>query len=188
MDIERRYRPFAEFRADEEKATVRGHAATFNDVYDLGMFEERIAPGAFDDVLDHDVRALFNHDSNHVLGRTKSGTLRLSVDERGLYSEIDLPDSATTLREAIARGDVDQMSFGFTVAEDEWETLDAESGKELRTIKKIGRLLDVSAVTFPANPNTDVALRSLELHKQAKEPELTKDPHAARKLELASKD
>lgn len=183
--LERRFVPFAEFRADEEKPTIRGHAATFNDVYDLGFFDERIAPGAFDNVLDNDVRALFNHDSNHVLGRTKSGTLRLSVDEVGLFSEIDLPESATMLREAIERGDVDQMSFGFTVKRDSWEVTDEESGRELRTIEEIGRLFDVSPVTFPANPNTDVALRSMEAAKAERAP-ATEDSEAvaAREVQL----
>ena len=185
MEIERRYRPFAEFRAEDEGKLV-GHAATFNDTYDLGPFEERIAPGAFDGVLDNDVRALFNHDPNHVLGRTKSGTLKLSVDKRGLVTEIALPDSATSLREAIARGDIDQMSFGFTVAKDSWETLDEETGRELRTIEEIGKLYDVSPVTFPANPNTDVALRSRD--KVEEKPKPKPDPLAKHKLELAAKD
>lgn len=164
---ERRFVPFAEFRAnDDDVATLRGHAATFGDVYDLGSFDERIAPGAFDNVLADDVRALFNHDPNHVLGRTKSGTLKLSVDKRGLYTEITMPESATALREAIKRGDIDQMSFGFTVKRDSWER-EEKGGRELRTIEEIGRLFDVSPVTFPANPNTDVALRSLEEFRSA---------------------
>jgi HK97 family phage prohead protease len=170
--VEFRYRPAAEFRADSEgeSMTLRGHAATFGDVYDLGPFDERFAAGAFDDVLTDDVRALWNHDANTVLGRTKSGTLRLSVDERGLMTEIDLPESAMALREAIARGDVDQMSHGFTVEKDTWETTDKETGRELRTIEKVGTLYDVSPVTFPANPNTDVALRSLGLAKDDRTP------------------
>ena len=193
MTIERRFVPFTEFRADQEKATIRGHASTFDDVYNLGPFDERIAAGAFDDVLGDDVRALWNHDQNHVLGRTKSGTLRISVDERGLYSEIDLPDSAMALREAIARGDVDQMSFGFTVEADEWVEVE---GRDLRTITKVGRLFDVSPVTFPANPNTDVAIRSLEEWRKvtkAPEPEADEveqvDPLAIhrKQLELAGK-
>ena len=169
MNIERRFVPFAEFRADEKTATIRGHPATFDDTYDLGPFDERIAPGAFDNVMSDDVRALFNHDANQILGRTKTGTLRLSLDKVGLFSEIDLPESATTLREAIARGDIDQMSFGFSVKRDTWEVLDEESGRELRTIEEVGRLFDVSPVTFPANPNTDVALRSLEEFRNGQE-------------------
>lgn len=170
--VEFRYRPAAEFRADSEGdgMTLRGHAATFGDIYDLGPFDERFAPGAFDDVLTDDVRALWNHDANTVLGRTKSGTLRLSIDERGLMTEIDLPESAAALREAIARGDVDQMSHGFTVEKDTWETTNKETGRELRTIEKVGKLYDVSPVTFPANPNTDVALRSLEGAKEERTP------------------
>lgn len=190
MEMERRFTPFKEFR--KESGTIAGHAATFNDWYDLGMFEERIAPGAFDDVLDDDVRALFNHDSNHVLGRTKSGTLRISVDGQGLMSEIDMPESATMLREAIERGDIDQMSFGFTVREDTWETPEDGDGKERRTITKIDRLFDVSPVTFPANPNTDVALRSLEEWRDKEEDDghttdntPVKDPQAKNKLRLA---
>lgn len=173
MERETRYVPFTEFRADDDdgKATIRGHAATFGDIYNLGSFDERIAPGAFDGVMDDDVRALFNHDSNHVLGRTKSGTLRLSITERGLMTEIDLPESAVALREAVERGDVDQMSFGFTVKRDTWETLN-EEGRELRTIEEIGRLFDVSPVTYPANPNTDVAMRSLEAAQQERAPEV----------------
>lgn len=184
MEIERRFVPFAEFREDDEKKTIRGHAATFGDVYNLGMFDERIAPGAFDGVMDDDVRALFNHDSNFVLGRTKAGTLRMSIDERGLMTEIDLPESATAIREAVARGDVDQMSFGFTVKRDSWEVLD--EGRELRTIEEIGRLYDVSPVTFPANPNTDVALRSRDA---ALEPVVRRDPQSinAARLRMTEK-
>ncbi len=163
--MERRSRP-VEFRAENRK--LRGYAATFGDVYDLGMFEERIAPGAFDNVLGGDTRALYNHDPNHVLGRTTAGTLRLSVDERGLFSEIDPPESAAGLLESVQRGDIDQMSFGFVVERDEWQT--REDGKDLRTILDVRRLLDVSLVTYPANPNTDVALRSLEEYRAAHEP------------------
>lgn len=167
MDMERRYCPFAsEFRADGDGSTIKGHFTTFNDRYDLGMFEETIAPGALDGVLGDDVRALFNHDPNQVLGRTSAGTLRLSVDKRGGFSEIDLPASATMLREAIERGDVTEMSFGFTVKKDQWETLDEDTGKELRTILEIEKLYDVSPVTFPANPNTDVALRSRDAARE----------------------
>lgn len=161
----------AELRVEtrEGKAPlIRGHAAVFNFLSaDLGGFTERIALGAFDNVLEDDVRSLFNHDSNLILGRTKSNTLKLSVDERGLMSETDPPNTsyAADLSESIARGDVSQMSFGFTVANDKWE--EDDEGRVIRTITEIGKLYDISAVTFPAYPDTDVALRGLEDFKKA---------------------
>lgn len=159
-----RFRPFAEFRAEGDEGgeamTIIGHASTFDDPYDLGPFEEQVASTAFDRAIrDDDVRALYNHDPNHVLGRTKSGTLRLSKDDVGLVSEIDLPASATNVREAIRRGDVDQMSFAFRVTKESWEERDDD--KPLRTLEEV-ELWDVSPVTFPANPNTDVGMRSLQ--------------------------
>jgi len=155
MNIERRFAP-TEIR--EKGNTLVGHAATFNQTYDLGQFEEQIDSGAFDEAIERDdVRALWNHDPNIVLGRIKAGTLRLSKDKTGLLSEIDLPESATQIRESIERGDVDQMSFGFSVEDERWEKREGKT--DLRTILK-AQLYDVSPVTFPANPNTDIALRS----------------------------
>jgi uncharacterized protein len=105
------------------------------------------------------LRALLNHDSNFVLGRSKNGTLRLWEDERGLAIEIDPPATrwANDLLVSIGRGDIDQMSFGFTTAEDRWESIDGETR---RTILRMDELFDVSPVTFPAYPETDVALRT----------------------------
>jgi len=161
-------RAFA-FEARAEDKTLVGHAATYDDPYPIGDFEEVIARGAFDDAIENDdVRALWNHDPNYPLGRTKSGTLRLSSDKTGLLSEIDLPESATMIREAIERGDVDQMSFGFSVLEEEWVKRDDKP--DLRTIRKV-RLFDVSPVTYPANPNTDIAFRSHETWQQQRERE-----------------
>ena len=144
-----------------ESRTIAGYAAVFNSETDIGgMFREQIAPGAFKPSLTGDVRALFDHDSSHVLGRTKSGTLRMSEDEHGLAVEIDLPDTQTgrDLRESMARGDIDGMSFGFRVTKQEWD----ESGETpLRTIREV-ELFEVSVVTFPAYADTEVALRSLE--------------------------
>jgi hypothetical protein len=142
-----------------------GYAAKF-DVWseDLGGFRERIQAGAFDKALegDHDVRALINHDSNLLLGRTKAKTLRLSTDEVGLKMELDLPDTqvARDLATSIERGDIDQMSFGFWIKAGGalWD-LDAEPAE--RTVTEVAELLDVSVVTFPAYPQTEVALRSL---------------------------
>jgi HK97 family phage prohead protease len=150
----------AEIRQDGERRTITGHAATFGDWYAVDNFEERIAPGAFDDVLGHDVVALVNHDMSSVpLGRTLSGTLRLSVDDKGLRYDIDPPQSAERELEAVARGDMPFSSFAFEVAEEEWE-FGANGAPDRRTITKIKRLWDVSIVTHPANQNAEVAVRN----------------------------
>lgn len=167
MKAERRLAPAGDLRMaeaeDGEARLVRGYAALYNSASeDLGGFTEVIAPGAFRDALGGDTRALINHDANMVLGRTRSGTLRLSEDARGLAVEIDLPEtqSARDLRASMARGDVNQMSFGFTVDHDTWDFRD--DGTTVRTIHHVGELFDVSVVTFPAYPETEAALRSLE--------------------------
>jgi len=164
--IERRFvtgQP-VELRTVADRPFFMGYAAVFNSLSeDLGGFVEKIAPGAFDDVLSDDVRALWNHDPNHVLGRTVSGTLRLKSDKEGLFYEIDPPDTqmARDLQSSIKRGDVDQSSFGFNVAaEGEVWTRD-ETGVVTRTITKIGRLYDVSPVTYPAYPETKAQARQL---------------------------
>lgn len=158
--------------ADRATQTVRGYAAKFNTLsVPMFGFREQIAPGAFDGVLADDVRALFNHDPNFVLGRTLSGTCRISVDDTGLQYEIDLPDTncARDLREAITRGDVSQSSFAFSVAPngDTWD--ENEDGVIVRTITKFGRLYDVSPVTYPAYPDATVGMRSLEQWKSTRE-------------------
>lgn len=156
--------------------TVAGYAAVFDSETDIGgMFREKIAPGAFSPSLNGDVRALWNHDTNHVLGRTKAGTLRLSEDDKGLAVEIDLPDTqaARDLRENMRLGNVDGMSFGFRVTKQEWD----ESGDiPLRTIQEV-ELFEVSAVTFPAYEDTELALRSLESERSERE---KKEQNAAR--------
>lgn len=145
----------------DNSRTVAGYAAVFNSIADIGgAFREQIAPGAFAKAIDGDVRALFDHDTSSVLGRTKAGTLRLNEDSRGLAVEIDLPDTQVgrDLTASMARGDIDGMSFGFRVTKQDWD----ESGDvPLRTIREL-ELLEVSVVTFPAYADTEVALRSLE--------------------------
>src|SRR5690606_29136668 len=111
------------------KPVISGHAAVFDTLSEpMWGFREKIAPGAFDDVLEDDVRALFNHDPNFILGRTRSGTLKIAVDMRGLQYEIDPPDTqpARDLIVSMERGDVSQSSFAFIVAEDDWD--EDESG------------------------------------------------------------
>ncbi|HNR79421.1 MAG TPA: HK97 family phage prohead protease [Mesotoga infera] len=153
----------SEFRVEnkEGKAQISGYAAVFNELSDdLGGFREKIQPGAFSEaVVNDDVRALWNHDSNYVLGRNKAGTLKLSEDERGLHYVVDLPDTqwAKDLSESIKRGDVTQSSFGFIVDSDEWAKQDGET---VRTLTKV-TLFDVSPVTYPAYPQTSTSARSI---------------------------
>jgi HK97 family phage prohead protease len=142
------------------RAKISGHAAVFNSLSeDLWGFREKIAPGAFASALGKsDIRALLNHDPNFVLGRTKSGTLRVQEDETGLAVEIDPPETgwADDLLVSIGRGDISQMSFAFRVGEESWETVD---GIDIRTILSFDEIFDVSPVTYPAYPDTDVSLR-----------------------------
>jgi hypothetical protein len=170
IDIEKRGL-LCEVRAvagDEgQPARIVGHGAMFNKRSDLiaGLFVEEIAPGAFDDVLGDDVRGLFNHDPNFVLGRTRSGTLALSVDADGLRYEIDPPDTQTVrdlVLAPLARGDITGSSFAFRVAPDGDEWREDDNGLIVRTIHKFSRLLDVSPVTYPAYPDASAAKRSYE--------------------------
>ena len=172
-NIETRVFDSQELRADTESRTVTGYAAVFGmQSEDLGGFIEEIAPGAFNGVLGDDVRALVNHDESRILARTRSGTLRLSVDERGLAYAFDVPNTTygNDLLESIRRGDITQSSFGFQVDADEWTKADGEMMR--RTIKKVKRLFDVSPVTYPAYPDTTVALRSLAQAQEEEKPGL----------------
>lgn len=170
-DIERR--AFAELRASgDEKPKIDGYAAVFNSLSEqLPGFREIILPGAFDRALkeSHDVRALVNHDPNQIIGRTKSGTLKLSVDDKGLRAEIDPdmqdPDAAKTVRR-IQRGDLDGMSFAFRTIKDRWRT---EDGGEVRELVDL-ELLDVSVVAYPAYTATQVSARALEHVRACQEP------------------
>lgn len=170
----------SEFRIEQRedgKKLIRGHAAVFNSETDLGWFRERIAPGAFTESIGKDdVRALFNHDSNHILGRNTAGTLTMREDERGLYVEIAPPDTQVgrDLVTSIERGDISQMSFGFQTIKDSWET-EENAAKDLRTLEKV-KLWDVSPVTFPAYQETDVAVRSHDCWSQSKAESLKYKP------------
>jgi HK97 family phage prohead protease len=154
--------PIRELRAagDDQKPVIDGYAAVFDEFSeDLGGFIERIAPGAFTETLKSaDVRALWNHNSDYPLGRTKSGTLKLGEDKRGLAFEVQVPDTqyGRDLVVSMKRGDVDQMSFAFGVKKDNWEQVD---GQVIRTLLEV-ELYDVSPVTYPAYPQTSAAVRS----------------------------
>lgn len=154
-----------EIRSEDDKPKIRGHAAVFNKLSEeLWGFREIIMPGAFTEAIKKDdVRALFNHDPNYVLGRNKSGTLHLEEDEKGLAIEIDPPDTqwARDLMVSIKRGDISQMSFAFNIRgknDEEW----VKEGDKM-PIRKIlnTRLYDISPVTYPAYPQTDVKVRAL---------------------------
>lgn len=143
---------------DTRGRTLHGYAAVYGaESRDLGGFRERIAPGAFSAVLAQapDVRALLNHDPNQVLGRTRAGTLRLFDEQRGLRFEVDLPNSplGENVREAVARGDVDGASFRFIVGEEDWNG-------ELRTVRTVRELHDVTVATYGAYPAASVELRT----------------------------
>lgn len=146
---------------EDKTPVIKGHAAVFNVVGDGGWFREQIRPGAFSDsISEDDVRALFNHDPNLILGRNKAGTLRMTEDDKGLAIEIDPPDTqlARDLLVLIGRGDISQMSFGFEVKKESWNRSENDD-PDLRTLEKV-KLWDVSPVTFPFYKETDVAVRS----------------------------
>ena len=159
------YEVIAETRADGAgtKLILRGYAAVFDRLsLNLGGFREKIAVGAFDKVMDNDVRAVFNHDINMILGRSSAGTLRLTTDDEGLAYEIDLPNTsyARDLHESVTRGDIKENSFKFAVMRDSW-SYDEETGGEIRTIEEVARLMDVGPVSFPAYPDATIAIRSM---------------------------
>lgn len=147
---------------EDKRSKMSGHAAIFNEETRIGsFFREKIAPGAFaESIQKDDIRALFNHDANYVLGRNRAGTLKLKEDDRGLAIEIDPPDTsfARDLAVSMERGDISQMSFAFQVLGDEWEEGEGDA-LDLRTITKL-KLYDVSPVTYPAYEGTDIGLRS----------------------------
>jgi len=193
-NLERRTMP-VEIRAknEEESAApcIRGHAAVFNTPSELlaGCFREVISPGAFAEAFkEYDTRALFNHNPNFVLGRASAGTLRMQEDADGLAIEIDPPDTsfARDLEVSMRRGDIKEMSFGFSVAENgqRWERDPDGSGNWTRTITKFERIYDVSPVTYPAYTETDCAMRSLDAAKSASDTPPVDDEIAMRRLKI----
>lgn len=145
-----------ELRASGRRLT--GYAARFGSEARIGRVVETIAPGAFAGSLSGDVLALLDHDAGQVLGRTRSGTLRLSEDAQGLAFDLDLPDTqaGADVLALATRGDLGGMSFGFTVPAggEAWDG-------NRRTLKRV-QLLEVSVVSaWPAYPDTSLALRAM---------------------------
>ena len=161
----REVRPIAtQFTArDDGNPTIEGYFAVFNSIYEIapGMTES-VAPGAFSRTLSGDIRALTNHDTTLVLGRTKAHTLELREDEHGLWGKVSINPKdadAMNLYERVKRGDVDQCSFGFEIVSEESDFRD--DGSMHWTITDVN-LFEVSACTFPAYQETNIAARSQE--------------------------
>jgi hypothetical protein len=148
-----------------DPGTIEGYAAVFNSKVDLGLFVESVAPGAFGRAIrqKQDVRCLFNHDPNMILGRTTNGTLDLREDATGLRFRCTLADTsvAADVRKSILRGDVSGCSFSFVVVSDKWEW------KEKHRVLTDVDLYDVGPVTYPAYKQTSVGARAEELGRAA---------------------
>ena len=164
-----------EVRAEQQSdqpTRIIGYGSVFNSRSEpLWGFREIIKPGAFDDVLTNDVRALFNHDPNFILGRNAANTLSLSVDDRGLQYNIVAPDTQTIRDLVIApmmRGDINQSSFAFQVARDGEDWYQDDEGIVIREISKFSRLYDVSPVTYPAYQDADSGVRSMKAWQEAR--------------------
>lgn len=174
-DGERRFfNSSVEFETRDDKPdenVIEGYAAVFNsDSEDLGGFIERIAPGAFDDVLNDDTYGLLNHNIDKILGRNKRN-MTLKQDSKGLKYRISLPDTATAneARTLIKSKIIDKSSFAFRVKEQKWEYSEDRSKPHRRTILKVSQLIDVSPVAGPAYQDTSAAVRSMQ--KEKPEPE-----------------
>lgn len=153
-----------ECREDNGKKIIRGYAAVWEQlsVPIYGIFKEKIRSGAFANSLKkNNVRALWNHNSDMVLGSTKAGTMTLSEDDKGLRFEITLPNTqaGNDAYTSISRGDVDGMSFGFKVRKQEWDESDPKN--LIRTLIEVD-LSEVSPTAFPAYPQTSVGTRSVD--------------------------
>ena len=153
-----------QYRAADGTASreIVGVAAMVGTRATIGWFDEEISPGAFDGVLGNDVRCLGNHDANIVFGRTAAGTLQLSLDANGhLVYRCQMPETTTgnDWLELIKRGDISQSSFAFAIEDETW--IERTGQNPLRIINRFAQLYDVSPVTYPAYPTTEVAARSM---------------------------
>lgn len=151
---------------DSSNPCIEGYFAVFNSNYDLGYgMSESIAPGAFDGTISDDVRALINHDTTLVLGRTSAHTLELRQDEHGLWGRIDINPNDTdamNLYARVQRGDVTQCSFGFDILDEETEF---QGENEVHWTIKAVKLYEVSCCTFPAYQETSISARQADLEE-----------------------
>lgn len=181
--MEHRYLPMHDIEtrndADSNDLYLEGYFAVFNEIYKVWEgATESIAPGAFDDSVHGDVRALYNHNDDVILGRTAAGTLELKEDNHGLWGRIKLnrnDTEAMNVYERIKRGDITGCSFGFNIAEEETEY--REDGTVHWTIKKVDPLFEISPTIFPAYEATSVSARGEQLDAMKK-----------RKLELRKEE
>lgn len=177
MSLELRNNPSIEIvaRSADGAEYLDGYAAVFNEPTIVWDFEEIIAPGAFTRALkeNQDVRALFNHDPNFPLARTKNGTLIMREDKKGLWTESKLSKNPTSdsIADYVRTGLVSGMSFAFTVRKQEWQFEELGSDKlDRRIITEIGVLYDIGPVTYPAYEQTSVKIRAeaKKLHDEAR--------------------
>lgn len=172
MKIAKMYRSNTlQMRAEEEngKRLIEGYFIVFDTRTELwrGYYEE-IGKEALEGQLEKDIRALFDHDTSKVLARTKNDTLKMRIDDKGLYATIEINDNdteAVNLHERVKRGDIDQCSFGFYVEKSEIENLD--DGSILERITKLN-LIEISVVTFPAYETTSVSAREKDFENAKK--------------------
>lgn len=160
-----------EIRAEQNEEHghyLTGRPIVYDATTDLGWYDERIAKGALDDADLRDIRFLINHNTDMIpLARSRNNnansTMQLSVDDEGMLIRVDLDTENNTearnLYSAVERGDLDGMSFMFVVGADEWDDIDSEH--PTRTITKLSKVFEVSAVTFPAYEQTSISARGL---------------------------
>lgn len=163
-DVETRTMEVRAANDDNGLMVLEGYAARFNETTDLGYFKEQIQRGAFDGRLEDDVRYLLNH-KGMPMARTANGTLTLEAREEGLWTRAVLNDTQQSrdVYAAVKRGDISSMSFAFTVAEDTHDPV-----MNLRTVTRVGKIYDVSPVSFPAYPTTTIQARAQALGVPAK--------------------
>lgn len=152
---------------EDAPRVISGYAAVFNQWAEIGhwyRYREQIAPQAFEGCNYDKCVACFNHNTDNILARYSSGTLKLEVDKIGLRFEFEVPNTTVgnDMYELVKRGDISQCSFAFIVEEETWNYREGEDSMDDRTITKISELWDVSLVTYPAYEGTSVDARSAE--------------------------